>query len=164
MHSLRPRIAGLVWGCPSVGRSLSRTAAACVSPSAPPGAAQHFSSPCPPRLRRTHNLFKLLQRVAHLRFLYGLCHIVSTRVRAARFKPSSDERRLAGILFSHFAKSRPYKTHSGKHPNMPLHCGNANSVTLPLIFRASHGALRNNALPPPIVETGIPIGSKLEWK
>jgi hypothetical protein len=52
---------------------------------------------------------------------------------------------LAGFLFSHFAKTRvtrPYKTRSEKHPNLPRHCGNGNSVALPLILsesRASHG-------------------------
>jgi C4-dicarboxylate-specific signal transduction histidine kinase len=53
--SLRPRITGLVWGCPSVARSSSLMADAC-GPPVPRGGAQLFSSPCRPRSRRTHNL------------------------------------------------------------------------------------------------------------
>src|SRR5882724_2146956 len=38
------------WGFASAGQSLSRMGAAC-GPLAPPGAAQLFSSPCPPQSR-----------------------------------------------------------------------------------------------------------------
>ena len=61
--------------------------------------------------------------VANRRFPYGLSHAVST-----------------GILFSHFAKTRvtrPYKTRSEKHPNLPPQRSNANSVALPLILSES---------------------------
>src|ERR1700688_785458 len=42
-----------------------------------------------------------------------------------------DERRLAGLLFSHFAKTRVtrlYKTPYEKHPNLPPRCGKGDSV------------------------------------
>src|SRR2546429_6488203 len=51
----RSRIRGPVWGCPLVGRSLSRMAAACGSPTTP-AEAQHFSSHFLEQLRRTHDL------------------------------------------------------------------------------------------------------------
>jgi hypothetical protein len=122
-HSLRPKTTALAWGCPSVGQSLSRMVATCGSP-APPGAAQLFSSPCPSRSRRTHNLPNCFRVVANLGFPYGLSHTVGTR-QSTPFGPgrcSSDERKLTGILFSHFAKTRvtsPYKARSEKHPNLP---------------------------------------------
>ena len=52
----------------------------------------------------------------------------------------ADERRLAGILFSHFAKTRVtrhYKARSEKHPNLPPPRKNGNSVALPLILGES---------------------------
>ena len=77
-HKRRARITGLVWGCPSVDQSSSRMAAAC-GPWAPPGGAQLFSSPCPSRSRRTHNLPSCSLVVATLCSLNGLYHPVSTR-------------------------------------------------------------------------------------
>jgi hypothetical protein len=76
-HFLRPKIRGLVWGCPSVGQSLSRMAVAC-GPSVLPGVVQLFSSPYPPRPRRTHNLVSCRNMVANRRFPFGLSHTVST--------------------------------------------------------------------------------------
>jgi hypothetical protein len=47
---------------------------------------------------------------------------------------------LADFLITHFAKTkvtRPYKTRSEKHPNLPRRCANGNSVALPLILGES---------------------------
>ena len=121
-HSLRPRITGPVWGCPSVGRSLSRMAVAC-GPPAPPGGAQLFSSPCPPRPRRI-----TLPTCSH------------STLSAHASPRRSIQIVLAGILFSHSANTRVtrhYKTRPKKHPNLPPHCGNGNSVALPLILGES---------------------------
>ncbi len=53
-HSLRRKTTGLVWACPSVAQSSSRMAVTCGLPVSP-GAAQLFSSRCPPPPRPTHN-------------------------------------------------------------------------------------------------------------
>jgi Histidine kinase-, DNA gyrase B-, and HSP90-like ATPase len=76
-HSLRPKIRGLVWGCPSVGQSSSRMAVAC-GPPALPEVVQLFNSPCPPRPRRMHNLLSCYKMVANRRFPFGLSHTVCT--------------------------------------------------------------------------------------
>src|SRR6267143_2144395 len=68
----------------------------------------------------------------------------------------ADERRLAGILFSHFAKTsvtRPSKTRSEKHQSLPLPGGNGSSVALPLILGESRA---NRKLPHyPCLQAGI---------
>jgi hypothetical protein len=53
-------------------------AAAC-GPTLTPPVAQPFSSPCPPRSRRTHSLRSRSHMAANLRFPYGLSHTFSTR-------------------------------------------------------------------------------------
>ena len=84
--------------------------------------------------------------VANLCSLYGLSHTVGTRQsrpfgpRRARLTNEGSP----GILFSHVAKTRatrPYKTRSEKHPNLPLHCENGNSVALPLILGEARATL-----------------------
>src|ERR1700757_471505 len=65
MHSLRPKITGLVWGCPSAVRSSRRMAAAC-GPVALRGAVQRFSSPCPLRSRPYVDLPSYSDVVANL--------------------------------------------------------------------------------------------------
>jgi hypothetical protein len=54
MPSLPPSLMAPAWDFASAGQSLSRMAGTC-GPLAPPGAAQPFSSPCPPRSRPIHN-------------------------------------------------------------------------------------------------------------
>ena len=65
---------------PSAGRSLSRMAVVCGPPATFRG-AQLFSSPCPPRPRRTHDLLNCFNVVANLRFPYGLSHTVYTDIQ-----------------------------------------------------------------------------------
>src|ERR1700730_9795802 len=83
-----------------------------------PGAVQLFSSPCPPRSRRTHNPQLLPRGSQPSFFLWATPPCQHTLVRAARSKPcSSDERKRVGILFSDFVKTRiarPCKTRSGR--------------------------------------------------
>jgi hypothetical protein len=57
---------GAGMGLPIVGQSSSRTAVAC-GPPVLPEAAQFFSSPCPPRLRRTRNLIRCSDVAVNLR-------------------------------------------------------------------------------------------------
>src|ERR1700687_3031657 len=110
--------------------------AAAGGPPVPPGAAHLFSSPCPPRSRRTYNLPQLLPRRGQPLFsTWPIPHCQNTPVHAVRSRPcSSEERRFGGILFSHFVKTRgtrPCKTRCEKHPNLRLHCGNVYSAALP---------------------------------
>jgi len=103
------------YGVPSVDQSSSRMAAACGRGAS--GGAQLFSSPCPSRSRRTHNLPSCSLVVATLCSLNGLSYAVSTRQSSRsvrRSRPcSSDERKLAGSC-SHTLRRRgfprPYKT------------------------------------------------------
>jgi|HubBroStandDraft_4_1064222.scaffolds.fasta_scaffold17039_2 hypothetical protein len=60
------KTAGLVWGCPSVGQLLSRMEGA-GGPVALPGKVQLFSSPCPPRSRRTHNVLSCSSLIGKVR-------------------------------------------------------------------------------------------------
>jgi len=64
---------GTGMGLPISRQSLSRMAVACGPPMLP-RAVQLFSSPCPPRPRRTHNLLSCSNMVANRRFPFGLSH------------------------------------------------------------------------------------------
>src|SRR5258708_667801 len=112
--------------------------AAC-GPPVPPGRVRLFSSPCPPRSRRTHNLQLFPRDGQPLFSIWTIPHCQHTPVHAVRSRPcSSDERKLACILFSHFVKATGYEARvrprAEKHPNLRLHCENGNSVALPLIL------------------------------
>src|SRR6266853_3191972 len=120
-HSLRPRITGLVWGCPSVDRSLSRMVAAC-GPPVPPGGVQLFSSLCPPPSRRTHNLPKRSHAVANPCSLYGLSHTVIRRESTPFVRQTStawtESSPVLVLTFCEDEVTTPCKTRSEKHPNL----------------------------------------------